>query len=115
MRRENFTRGEMIDLLPRLENAVEYLLFGQGCLRRRLAGAYGDYLSPLRNVEFPAGRLRSLFDEIHSMMTSYELPAQPQMGKIEAAGHLMSGPRARATARKVFALYTGVVVEALRR
>src|ERR1700694_1736893 len=98
-------------LLPRCENAVEYLLFGKGSLRRRLCDGYRDYLVPLQPREFPSAELRKALGEIQSAMSAYSMgnALDAKHGRIEAAAHKMPGARARSVARNVFRLYTGLV------
>lgn len=107
------TPARVIDLLPRLESAVEFLLFGRGNLRQRLCDGYRDHLSPLPLHSFPAGELREIFESIRLAMREYTLgPGQDHVGTIEAAAHLMPGPTARMLARKVFRLYTHAAIAA---
>ena len=102
-------------MLARAENAIEHLLFGPQPLRRRLAEAYLDYLSPIPTSAYPTEELRKIAEAIQAAMTAYTLgnALDAEHGRIKAAMHLMTGSRARSVARLVFRLYTGLVQQAL--
>jgi hypothetical protein len=96
------------NMLPRLQNAAEELLFGRpGPLRRRVCDAYLDQLSPFGAEEFPEGELRETFEKIGAALKGYSLPAGLEhLGTIEAAAHRMPGAKARVVAKNIFRLYT---------
>ena len=94
----------------RLEIAVEALAVSGAHIRVRLVRAF-ESIHVFQSHQFPAGHLRSTFDEVVAAMTRF--PAVGDAGSAQVTSHHLRKREAERIAKQIFDLYSRVAHELL--